>query len=217
MECTDVLILAGGQGVRFKSDKMGVKLRGVYPYHILEKQAQLSKKFSEIVIVGPNGKVPGGSSRKQSIINGLMALSNSSSEFVVLSDAARFLVTLFDFQLLVDQMVMHDHGCDAIAYARPLTNSVMYKDGKKPHGLTRENYYETHTPHIFRRDKLIEIVQSDIDEIFPDEFSYAVDSGKYRCMTLPGNWRTAMKLTNPEDLSIMEALYYGFKSSGDRK
>lgn len=203
----DLLILAAGSGHRFGGDKMQIKIDGCWPSTLVQEQALASRCFNHIYQIG---KEEGGPTRSESIRNGLkLSIRKSASSAIAIVDAARFLITASDFQSLLEGW--YCRSVDALAFARPLTNSIIHQSTERLSGQRRDAYHETHTPHIFKKHVLWDILQAYQDDQFPDEFSYAVDSSRYRCSTIPGNWRTAMKLTYAEDLAVMEALYHAHK------
>jgi len=203
VEC---IILAAGNGVRFKRDKMAILIDGKKPYDIIFSEADKTNLFTCITTVGPDGHVQGGNTRRESIIAGMSTLSSAIASYTMVIDAARFLVSRDDIALLVSEAIAND--VDACAFARKVTNSIVINSDLTYSSTNRADYFETHTPHIFKTEVLRYILKHTEETNYVDEFSAAVDLPSIKTMTVMGNWRTALKLTYPEDLAIMESLYH---------
>jgi 2-C-methyl-D-erythritol 4-phosphate cytidylyltransferase len=189
---TTAIVLAAGSSTRFGRDKMKVRVCGVYPWQIIE--GQLLGLVKSVIVVGIDLK--GGSSRAESVKAGLEFVD---TDRVLIVDAARFLVRAHDFKAVLAQTE------DAVSFGRPLVNTVIHVLGT---GHEKEFGYELHTPQAFNTEALnraIEYHEKTGDFPYSNEFSLMCRDPALTTKIIPGSWRTGLKLTNPEDLSLMKA------------
>lgn len=194
---THAIVLAGGRGFRFGADKMRVDLQGFgMPWQIVWRR--LGPLVNDMTIVGID--IPGGRHRRDSIRAGLAAVK---APRVIIAEGARFLVSVQDFKEILNA------ESDAVAFGCSTTNNAVMDLGDSWALVPRDLTKEVHTPQVFATDFLRELIEK-----FPytpaiDEWSLAAAQNPEKCEMLPGNWRTALKLTNPDDLQIMRGILYG--------
>ena len=187
------ILLAGGQGQRFHAQKQFVEINGKpmweYPY---EKICSLIGR-ERVVVVGID--IPGGTTRTESVINGMKALP-ADTERVVIIEAARPLVTEEQLAALIDD------NNPSVSFVRPLVNTIVYRDGRY---LNRNELYDLLTPQAFDYHLLFEALQSGRFLDMTDEtrimFEYHGISPKF--IETTGN---LMKVTYPEDIIVLKSL-----------
>ena len=187
------IVLAGGSGQRFHAKKQFVEISGKpmweYPY---EKTCALLGR-ERVVAVGVD--IPGGSTRTQSVINGMRALPEDT-ERVIIVEAARPLVTKEQLGCLIED----EHP--SVTFVRPLVNTVSFRDGRY---LNRNELCEMLTPQAFDYRMLLEALESGRFQDMTDEtrvmFEYHGIMPKF--VETTGN---LMKVTYPEDIEIVRYL-----------
>ena len=165
-----VLILSGGSGTRFQSalPKQYHKIGGKMVIEYVVEAAMASRLADAVIIVGAACKpldalqkkynlqtAPGGSTRNESLKNGLDALFALGAERVIVLDAVRPLVTgaLIDeyFSLIIN-------GWDAVTTAQPITDSLGCLDS---HTCDRSRYYLMQSPEAYAFDLLFRSFRAD--------------------------------------------------------
>ena len=86
------ILLAAGKGNRYKEVKQDVVFHGVPLWKFVHKTVSGVVNENRIVTVGKD--IPGGETRTESVLNGLLALLEDTDR-VVIVEAARPLVTTF--------------------------------------------------------------------------------------------------------------------------
>lgn len=135
-----VIILAGGQGTRFGSQKQFIQFRGKELYkHIYDKIAKFVSE-NDIVVVGVD--VEGGVTRSGSVINGLEFLTkkNVSYDRVLILEAARPLVSMDQLKTILND----EH--ESTTFVLPLVSTIIKKNGDY---VNRNDYYKLSTPVVF--------------------------------------------------------------------
>lgn len=131
------IILAGGQGNRFRGKKQFTTLCGKQMWEYPYAEAVSILGSDRVKVVGI--EIPGGRTRTQSVINGLDAVSDDTDRIIIV-EAARPLVTAADLrQLILD-------NSPSTTFVRPLVNTVIFRDGRY---LNRNELYELLTPQAF--------------------------------------------------------------------
>lgn len=149
------IVLAAGKGERFHGQKQFVEIKGRPLWRfVYDKLIQLVEK-DNIIVVGAD--CPGGETRSQSVAEGLKRL-NPATERVIITEAARPLVTLEQLQILLND------SAPSTSFVIPLVNTVVKRDGGY---INREELYELLTPQAFDYKMITE----------------AMNSGKYNNMT----------------------------------
>lgn len=131
------VILAGGQGTRFKKRKQFELLCGKEMWKYVYEKALKFLERENIVVVGID--VKGGTTRSKSVYNGLMALPETCERVIIL-EAARPLVTVTQIEKLLSDKNK------STTFALPLVNTVIGRDGSY---YDRNDFYDLLTPQAF--------------------------------------------------------------------
>ncbi|MCP4567070.1 MAG: 2-C-methyl-D-erythritol 4-phosphate cytidylyltransferase [FCB group bacterium] len=103
--------------------------------------------------------VPGGASRAESVLKGIMALPLSTS-FVAVHDAARPLVKPAD----IDEVTLMAQSHRAAILGRPMADTVKrVREGMIIATIDRVNLYRAETPQVFQYDLIKEAYQKAIE------------------------------------------------------
>lgn len=216
----DVVIPAAGVGSRMHSDipKQYLKIFGKEVItRTIEIFLNLKCVKNVIVVIGQNDitfeKLPiskhskvkiaiGGSERVDSVLSGL---KQSTSNYVMVHDAARPLVDTNDILSLVDTCTKDNcvGGILASAVADTLKSE---KDGNIVATVDRSHMYRAQTPQLFNKDLLIDAIEKALDKkaLITDESS-AMELCGYDVKIVEGK-STNFKLTTPDDFDLAKAL-----------
>lgn len=149
--------------------------------------------------------VHGGATRTASVRAALAATSDA--DVVLVHDAARPGLTAAMVRILVEQV---KHGADAVAPALPLSDTLLRSDGagRVREAIDRADAQAVQTPQAFR-GTVLRAAYAAAGADFTDDLSVVRAHGG-AAELVRGDVRL-MKLTYPEDLTVIEALM-----SGDR-
>ncbi|MBQ6772427.1 MAG: 2-C-methyl-D-erythritol 2,4-cyclodiphosphate synthase [Synergistaceae bacterium] len=203
------IIAAGGQGSRFNSHErkqfMTLNNKELW-VHSAEIASQTG--IDEIILVIPqecmtrdyncsvNIKlVAGGSSRPESVMNGLLA---SSKKYALIHDGARPLLTANLIEKLINNTT-DERGCIPVM---PVSEALKHISGDDISSVPREDLYTTQTPQSFNREKLILALRNNMQ--VKDEAEAWLDSGN-KLNHVAGE-RENIKITYPEDLEFAQKL-----------
>jgi 2-C-methyl-D-erythritol 4-phosphate cytidylyltransferase len=141
----------------------------------------------------------GGKRRQDSVAAGLKQLKNC--EWVVIHDGARPLVT----KELIEQGLKAAQETGAAVAAVPVTDTIKVADDTQVvlETLARQNLWAVQTPQVFRFDIITGAYQKAKDEVTDD--ASLVEQAGYRVKLYIGSYDN-IKITNPEDLLIAEAI-----------
>lgn len=220
MNSFSFLIVAGGSGSRIGGEKKQFRLLEGRP--LWRWSADLAASMGddgivEVVLVLPRGEVvsqawpeesvvplrlaEGGSTRAESVMNGLAACS---CDYVMVHDAARPLV---GGALLRRLMAATDEGVGAVPVL-PIADALKRIDAGsgRIRAVDREALFATQTPQSFCRTTLLSVLERH-GTSFRDEAEAWLAAGlELRC--LEGE-RLNFKVTWPEDLQMARALKGG--------
>ena len=203
------IIAAGGQGSRFNSHERK-QFMTLNNKELWVHSAEIAGKagIDEIILVIPqecmsrdytcsvNIKlVAGGSSRPESVLNGLLA---SSKKYALIHDGARPLLTVNLIENLIANTT-DDRGCIPVM---PVSEALKNINGDEVNSVPRENLYTTQTPQSFNREKLILALINNMQ--VKDEAEAWLKAG-YKLNYVTGE-RENLKITYPEDLAFAEKL-----------
>lgn len=119
----------------------------------------------------------GGSSRAESVLNGLRALNVSDDDWVLVHDAARCCINSHDVHSLIEQLTNDDVGgilatpaIDTIKQINPATNLITAT-------IDRNLIYQAQTPQMFRYNQLLTALTNAPLDLITDEASAIERSG----------------------------------------
>jgi len=149
----------------------------------------------------------GGSTRAQSVLNGLNALAGQGacdSDWVLVHDAARCLITPVQIASLLDACE-HDEVGGLLAHKLPDTLKREV-DGRVAATLDRSDKWLAQTPQMFRLGLLRRALLQAGDQV-TDESS-AIEALGLKPRLVPGSAQN-FKVTYPEDFALAEAVLRG--------
>lgn len=218
------IIAAAGQGTRIggKRAKQFVELAGTpIIVHTLNPFEQC-EVIQEIILVLPErdtvgfleiGRkyglrklvkiVPGGTTRAESVLRGLEAISSPTTEIVAIHDGVRPFVTADE----ITQTVRAAEVNDAAILVAPATDTIkQVKNGTIVRTLQRADLRHALTPQCFRYSLLKRAFQQAdvLDPELTDE-SLLVERLGVRVAIVEGGSRN-IKITRPEDLAMAEIM-----------
>jgi 2-C-methyl-D-erythritol 4-phosphate cytidylyltransferase len=146
----------------------------------------------------------GGTTRAQTVANGLNALGSMgavATDWVLVHDAARCLITPAQIDALADACLTDTVGG---LLALPLPDTLKQSDGARVHvTLQRVDKWLAQTPQMFRLGDLIEALEAAGDAV-TDESSAMEFVGK-RPLLVMGSAQN-FKVTYPEDFALAQAV-----------
>lgn len=221
---TSAVIVAGGVGSRMKSDipKQFMEVLGkpVIAYTI--NAVSLCKDIDEIVVVTlpeyivfckdvvdefgfkkVSKIICGGSTRQESVYNGLCEI-NKDAEIVVIHDGARPLIEPDAISNSIHMAIQH--GCSAVGVKMKDTIKLVSVDGYIESTADREKLWQVQTPQTFKKDIIISLYENllDSDKVFTDDCMLAESEG-YKIKMVEGSYEN-IKITTPQDIFIMKGL-----------
>ena len=188
------ILLAAGKGTRYKGTKQDVMFHNKPLWRYAYETAVDIVGKENIVAVGKD--IPGGETRTNTVLNGLLALPQDTDRVIIL-EAARPMVT----KKQVLQLLNDIHP--STTFVRPLVNTVIYRNGQY---INRDDLYELLTPQSFSYKLLLEAYQSEKFYDVTDETRimfeyhgikpYFIETGS-----------NLFKVTYPGDLDVIESIY----------
>lgn len=226
------IILAGGKGVRFNGNipKQFVKLTG-YPLLVYSmKTAEENPNVDEICIVAPPSyheeirkwikefnitKVKwlteSGKERYESVYNGLIKLPAKPRDTVIIMTAVCPFVSQNTMNKLYNAINTYDACITTVKATDAITFSGNGKDVNRT--LQKKKIFIQQGPQIYRYNILLlahKAYRQDENRVEVNEDSELVLNIGVECGMVIGD-RFCLKVTYPEDLAIVEALYPLFK------
>ena len=216
---TAVIIVAGGSGTRcggslpkqFRMlgnrpvlartiDLFAQALRGAEIVVVLPAQyTDFWKNFSARFDITAHTVVAGGAERFDSVRCGLQAL-RTDPELIAVQDAVRPLGT----PEMICRIVAAAAESGAAVPAVAPVDSFRETDGEASHIVDRNRLRIVQTPQVFRADWLTEAYRTEYDPRFTDDASVVEAAG--HAVRLVEGERTNLKLTEPDDFAVAEAL-----------
>ncbi len=211
---TWAVVVAAGDGARFGGRKQFAEVAGRPVISMAVKAAR--SIASGVVLVVPSSRmesgvesncdadkvVPGGPTRAASVRAGLDAVPPDVT-FVVVHDAARPLASARLFEAVV--RAVHE-GADAAIPGLRVSDTLKRVDGDVVVStVSRENLVAVQTPQAFRADLLR---RAHVGEPDATDDAALVESLGVTVRVVPGEI-TNIKLTEPGDLAVIEALAAG--------
>ena len=187
------IILAGGQGSRYKKKKQFELINGKEMWkYVYEKTIQIIEK-ENVITVGVD--IPAGITRSESVKNGLYAMDEKCDRLVIL-EAARPLVTVEQIRKIKDV------ENKSVTFALPLVNTVIGRDGTY---YNRNDFYDLLTPQAFDYSLLKKAYQTGKYEDMTDETSVMFQEyGIKPFFILEGE--NLLKVTYSRDMEIVKNL-----------
>lgn len=159
----------------------------------------------EVALAGaavPFRIVVGGATRQESVSCGIAALP--AGEIVLVHDAARPLVPHEVVRAVVDAVRL---GADAVIPVVAVSDSIREVDGDASTVVDRSRLRAVQTPQGFARAALVASHAAAAGAEFTDDAAVCEASG-YEVVLVPGS-REALKVTEPLDLAVAEAIVKG--------
>lgn len=224
------IVPAAGEGNRFKVQGSRFKVRKpfvlladkpilIHTLKVLESSALISHI---LVIVHPDDMrlasevikryrinkvqqiIPGGSTRTQSVYNGLKNIS-SNADIVLIHDGARPFIT----QEIIKQAVSGAGKYGSSVCAVQAISTMKEVDDEFFITLTpdRARFYECQTPQVFRRNIIVKAYKEAVAKGYDGtDDSALVERLGYKVKVVAGS-KYNIKLTTPEDMILAEAIY----------
>jgi 2-C-methyl-D-erythritol 4-phosphate cytidylyltransferase len=219
------LIVAGGSGSRMNSElpKQFIPIGGIpILIHTLKRFIDYSSDI-RIILVLPENEianweviaskyflknpleiVSGGSSRYQSVKNGLQFIKEKEA-LVAIHDGVR---------PFVNKEIIHESFVKAEIYgnaitAVPLKDSIRIVEGEKSKSADRSSFRLIQTPQTFKYSVIKKAYQTPELPSFTDDASVAEFSGE-QIRLIDGNYSN-IKITTPEDLVVAEGILKNFE------
>ncbi|MEC9484714.1 MAG: 2-C-methyl-D-erythritol 4-phosphate cytidylyltransferase [Candidatus Izemoplasma sp.] len=213
-----VLIMAAGKGTRLKLEynKIFYKINDHYiieysvNYFVQDSRCesvcivcshndydQIKTLFNDIKIY----VVIGGSTRQQSVFNGLMKIN---SEYVLIHDAARPFIN----GNVIDELLHKLPEYQACSLALPSKNSLVEVDGNRfVKSINRRNILQVQTPQAFKTELIKHAHQKAMEDHFEvtDDITLVAAYTNVTPRYIIGDERS-IKLTTPNDIQILEVI-----------
>lgn len=168
---------------------------------------QLGPELAALPI--PVKQVPGGASRQESVYNGLKAVRDderlSHAEVVLIHDAVRPMVPAKVVSAVIEAV---QGGAEAVAPAIPVADSMRILDpGGGSAVIDRSLLRAIQTPQGFPLQLIMDAHEkmAASGDQFTDDVSCAERAGHH--VTLVEGSRMSMKVTEPSDLTVAQALW----------
>jgi 2-C-methyl-D-erythritol 4-phosphate cytidylyltransferase len=204
------IVVAGGRGERFGAPKQFTELAGV---PLVERAvADARAACARVVVALPDAAgwtggsdvavVAGGVTRSASVRAGLDAVP-ADTEIVVVHDAARPLAGTALFEAVIDAVRA---GADGAVPAVPVADTLKRVDGDAVvETVPRDGLVAVQTPQAFRAE-VLRAAHAEGRDATDDAALVEADGG--RVVVVPGDRRN-VKITDPSDLAVAEALLSG--------
>lgn len=194
---TAAVIVAAGSGTRFGQPKHELILDGTELWQRAVDVFGAAGVDSVVVVGDVPGGVPGGSRRRDSVASGLSAVP-VGTEWVLVHDAARPLITKDLVERILDRASAGD--VDGVIPAIPLTDTTKRVDGESVlETIDRSSLISVQTPQAFRLSVLRDAHEGDQFDATDDAAMVERNGGSVvHVMGDPMN----IKITFPDDLAI---------------
>lgn len=145
----------------------------------------------------------GGDSRSQSVRNAMPFVSAGESDLVLVHDGAR----PFPSVAMVDELVaaFDDDAVEGALPVVPVTDSIRDVSGPLSVAVDRSKFRAVQTPQAFRAALLVKAYARGVDGVFTDDAS-VMEAAGYSNLVLVNGSPTNLKVTNPADIAIAEAV-----------
>lgn len=218
------IIVAAGKGTRMKSNinKQFLNLKGKPILFYTLSAFENNKSIHEIILVSSKEEidyiksniidkynikkvkkiVEGGSTRQQSVLNGL--LSANGSEIVLIHDGARPFVD----DNIIDNGIKYAklHNACACGVVPKDTIKMKAEDGFSKCTLERDTLLSVQTPQCFKYNLILEAHKRALDDkIQATDDTMIMEQYNHRVYLYEGSYNN-IKITTPEDLVVGERI-----------
>ena len=154
----------------------------------------------------------GGESRSETVLNTLRAISTAEDDWILVHDAARPGLT---HQLLDNLMNALENDAVGGLLALPLADTLKQADAanRVEKTIPRTDLWQAQTPQMFRYGTLVKALQS-FEGTATDE-AEAIEALGLQPKLVRGELRN-LKITYPQDLDLLEALFRVEKMSSEQ-
>jgi 2-C-methyl-D-erythritol 4-phosphate cytidylyltransferase len=225
------IVPAGGNGSRYATgrDKLLVMIAGIpvlartvlallrvpsiQGIIVVSSEANQETYDSLIRHYAPSAQVQfalGGSSRRESVYNGLLAVPESA-QIVVVHDAARPLIQTELIEQAIQRVQTGEHGAVVAIPIQDTVKEVIHPldTVQSPPVITttmdRSRLWRAQTPQVFQKDRLLQAHQQvPLDASITDDAQLLELAGQGPVSIVPGNERN-LKVTHPIDILMAEA------------
>ncbi len=159
--------------------------------------------FQKTEFKTPYKLIPGGKERQDSVYAGLAALSNES-DYVLIHDGARPLITIELIENVLKEAVTH--GTAVLAVPVKDTIKVVNSNGFVESTPDRARLRAVQTPQVFCREQILQAYHQAqaIGYVGTDDASLLEAMGQ-SVFLVPGSYEN-IKITTPEDLLLAEEI-----------
>jgi 2-C-methyl-D-erythritol 4-phosphate cytidylyltransferase len=171
---------------------------------VVRDETQRSEVERHIGTLNPHANVSyvqGGDSRQKSVLNALLHAQRNHSDFALIHDAARPLITGEHLRSLLSALDDHDA---AILAHRATDTLVDVSNGGRSY-LSRNTIWHVETPQIFKYQVILDAYLGAKGPL-ADDSSALPSSSKVKIIE---NFIPNIKITYPQDLAVVEALLSG--------
>lgn len=212
---TYAIIVAGGRGERMGSDvpKQYLPLMGrMVIEHSIEAFLKHPDISGVIVVCHPDWQdkikphsdieiVTGGSTRQQSVFNGLKVLEKKPPKSVLIHDAARPGLTQQMITDLITALKKHPAVIPGLAVADTIKKAV---DGTVIDTISRQNLYQVQTPQAFHFKSIFDAHQTHANKTLTDDAALIEENGG--SVEVIAGLKRLHKITTPDDLDFVETM-----------
>ncbi|MFP4547425.1 MAG: 2-C-methyl-D-erythritol 4-phosphate cytidylyltransferase [Fidelibacterota bacterium] len=224
MKFASAIIVAAGKGSRMQSDipKQFLTLDGrTVLFHTMSQFLKADGVSEIILVIAPEyldsqwinkslpasaGKpvriVAGGTTRQQSVQNGLAAIDHKS-EIVLTHDGVRLLIQPDTINAAIEKCMAHD----GVIVAIPATDTLKKVAGTQIlETIDRKTVWQMQTPQVFKREVLEQaFLYADKQGFAGTDEASLVEQISADLQVLPGR-KSNIKITVKEDLAIAKAI-----------
>jgi len=181
---------------RFKAFNNSIEIITVLPENQLRYWTEIQREYSFTI---SHTLVKGGISRFYSVRNGLKYVDEKS--LVAIHDGVRPLVSIATIKRCFDAAGKYGNAIPVVCPADSLR--MVTDQGSLP--VNRQHIKQIQTPQVFRAELIKKAYLQDYRPEFTDDATVLEKTGE-KIILVEGN-RENIKITNPEDLIIAEALF----------
>ncbi len=219
-----IIIVAGGQGMRFNSEKpkqflyireRPILMHTIDLFHYYDRKMQIILGIAENYFSYwesvceqfhfdvPYILSPGGETRYHTVRNALPEIKKGN--LVGIHDAVRPLI----YKSTIDRCYEAAEKSGAAIPCVPVHNTIREVTKEGSRWVDREKLRAVQTPQVFQYDVLMKGYEQEYSESFTDDASIVEKAG-YPVTLVEGNTEN-IKITEPEDMVFAEAVFEYYK------